>query len=105
MARKWSDARADAREHGLIEEHRVAEHRESLEGRVRAYRLRQVRESQAANQDDVAAAMHVSQSRVSKIERGDIAHTEVGTLRSYVQALGGELRVVADFGDEELIVG
>jgi hypothetical protein len=29
---------------------------------------------------------------------------ELGTLRSYVEALGGSLRIVADFGDRELTI-
>jgi transcriptional regulator with XRE-family HTH domain len=66
--------------------------------------LRQVREAQHVNQEDVASMMRVSQSRVSRIERGDIARTEVGTLRAYVEALGGQLEVVAGFGDEKLLI-
>ncbi len=37
--------------------------------------------------------------------RGDLSHTELGTLESYVEALGGKLRVVADFGDKSITVG
>ncbi len=48
--------------------------------------------------------MKVSQARVSKIERGNLSRTEIGTLQSYVEALGGKLRVVADFGDQTLTV-
>lgn len=44
----------------------------------------------------------VSQARVSQLESGDLSHTELGTLQSYVAALGGELRVVADFGENSL---
>lgn len=43
--------------------------------------------------------MGVSQARVSKLESGDLSHTELGTLQSYVAALGGELRIVAEFSD------
>ena len=43
--------------------------------------------------------MGVSQARVSKLESGDLSHTELGTLQSYVAALGGNLRIVADFGE------
>jgi hypothetical protein len=46
--------------------------------------------------------MNVSQSRVSRIEKGDIDHVELATLRAYVRALGGELIVAADFGNEQL---
>ena len=100
MARSWKDVRSEA---GLDKD-RVAERRRDLEGRARAYRLRQVREAQHVNQEDVASLMRVSQSRVSRKEPGDIARTEVGTLRAYVEALGGQLEVVADFGDEKLLI-
>jgi hypothetical protein len=43
--------------------------------------------------------MGVAQARVSKLESGDLSHTELGSLQSYVAALGGNLRIVADFGE------
>jgi hypothetical protein len=46
--------------------------------------------------------MGVSQARVSKLESGDLPHTELGTLQSYVAALGGNLRIVADFGGSSI---
>jgi hypothetical protein len=46
--------------------------------------------------------MHVSQGRVSQIESGRLANSELGTLRSYVEALG--VRIVTDFGDGELTI-
>lgn len=104
-ARNWRDVRAEAIVRGRVTEDGIARADKVHESQARAYRLRQIRESQARNQTEVAEAMHVTQSRVSRIERGDIAHTEVGTLQAYVEALGGELRVIADFGDEQLAVG
>jgi hypothetical protein len=50
------------------------------------------------------ATMGVTAPRVSAIEHGEADRTEVATLRSYVEALGGRLRVVADFGDTEYTV-
>ncbi|SFD70036.1 hypothetical protein [Streptomyces aidingensis] len=41
---------------------------------------------------------------MSAIEHGDTDRTELATLRPYVEALGGRLRVVADFGDTEFTV-
>ncbi|MEU7555727.1 hypothetical protein AB0B01_25920 [Streptomyces sp. NPDC044571] len=41
---------------------------------------------------------------MSAIENGETDRTEVATLRSYVEALGGRLRVVAAFGDTEYTV-
>jgi predicted XRE-type DNA-binding protein len=101
-ARNWREVREDALGAGLITEEGVAKARHRHDEQARAYRLRQLRKAQAARQEDVAAAMHVSQSRVSRIERGDLDHVELATLRAYVQALGGELRIAADFGDESL---
>jgi hypothetical protein len=41
--------------------------------------------------------MGVSQQRVSAIESGSVA--ELATLADYIRAPGGELKVIADFGD------
>lgn len=102
--RNWRDVKAEARRRGLTNPARVADvAREQMET-VRAYRLAEVRKAQGITQTDVADAMHVSQGRVSKIERGDLAHSELGTLQAYVTALGGRLRVTADFGDQSLIL-
>jgi len=101
-ARNWRDARAEAIDAGRITEDGVTGARRHHDEQARAYRLRQVRQARMARQEDVAAAMNVSQSRVSRIEGGDIEHAELATLRAYVQALGGVLKVTADFGDEQL---
>ena len=44
--------------------------------------------------------LDVTQNRVSRIERGDLDKTQVDTLRRYVEALGGHLRLVVDIGDD-----
>lgn len=75
-----------------------------LYAQVRAHRLAELRHEQALTQKAVAASMGVSSPRVSAIETGDVDHVEVATLRSYVEALGGRLRVLADFGDTEYTV-
>jgi predicted XRE-type DNA-binding protein len=49
--------------------------------------------------------MGVSQARVSAIERGKLDRAELSTLAAYVTALGGKLEIVADFGDEKMILG
>ena len=45
----------------------------------------------------IAAAMGVSVARVSQIEHGEVTSFEV--IARYVEALGGRLDLVADFGD------
>lgn len=64
---------------------------------VRAEYLAEMRKKAGLTQTEVAEAMGVSQQRVSAIESGVVA--ELATLGDYVRALGGELKVIADFGD------
>lgn len=69
---------------------------------VRAYRLRELREASELTQVELAARLHVSQNRVSRIEHGDIGRAQVDTLRKYVEAVGGRLRVEVELGDERI---
>ncbi len=103
-ARSWSDVRAAATAAGLIDEKDVDEARAQLHDMVRAHRLADIRKRHSVTQIALSKSMKISQARVSKIENGDLSHTELGTLESYVEALGGKLRIVADFGDTAIEV-
>lgn len=103
--RLWKDVRAEAHAAGRIDEARVAEQTRRMLAEVRAYRLVEMREAAGMSQTDVANRLGVSQSRVSRIERGDMDHTEIATVRAYVGALGGEVEIVAKFGDERITIG
>jgi hypothetical protein len=46
--------------------------------------------------------MGVTQGRVSAIEHAKSGATELRTLASYAEALGGRLEIIADFGDKRL---
>jgi predicted XRE-type DNA-binding protein len=72
---------------------------------ARAFRLAEVRRRQHTTQVEVAKAMGVTQARVSRIEKGQLERSEVDTLAAYVQALGGKLKISADFGDESYVLG
>ncbi|WP_406311991.1 helix-turn-helix transcriptional regulator [Streptosporangium sp. NBC_01639] len=67
-----------------------------------AWRLVEMRKRRGLTQNQVAERMGVSVGRVSQIEKGDVATREV--LDRYVSALGGTLKLIADFGDEQLMV-
>jgi DNA-binding XRE family transcriptional regulator len=75
----------------------VEESRQRRALHVRAAYLAEMRKKAGLTQAEVAEAMGVSQQRVSAIENGAVAG--LATLGDYVRALGGELKVIADFGD------
>jgi DNA-binding XRE family transcriptional regulator len=67
---------------------------------ARGWRLAEMRKRRSLTQEQVAARMGVSVARVSQIEACDVSTQDV--LNRYVAALGGTLRLIADFGDEQL---
>lgn len=83
----------------------IAAHADELRAQVRAHRLAEVRKRHRTTQVELAQKMGISQARVSDIERGKLGRSEVDTLAAYVAALGGKLKIVADFGDESLVLG
>ncbi|GAA5194623.1 hypothetical protein GCM10023346_22580 [Arthrobacter gyeryongensis] len=80
----------------------VGAHKKHLLDEVRAYRLRELREASDLTQVELAARLHVSQNRVSRIEHGDIDRAQDDTLRKYVEAVGGRLRIEVELGDERI---
>jgi hypothetical protein len=46
--------------------------------------------------------MGITQGRVSAIEHAKPGTTELCTLAAHVEALGGRLEIIADFGDQGL---
>ncbi|MFL6055773.1 MAG: XRE family transcriptional regulator [Actinoallomurus sp.] len=109
MTVSWEDTKRKLEEirkqqgRELTDEMRSAIRRQMLD-EIHAYRLSEIRRRQSRTQREVATAMGVSTPRVSAIEHGDMTKVEVATLRSYVEALGGKLRIIADFGDDSCIV-
>lgn len=80
----------------------VDAHKERMLGEVRAHRLRELREAAALTQAELAGLLKVSQNRISRLEHGQVERTQVDTLRRYVEAVGGHLRVEVEFGDERI---
>ncbi len=71
---------------------------------VRAYRLRELRERAGLTQAQLAERIGVGQRQVSKIEGGDLDNARIGTIRRYLEAVGGGLAVEYVVGNERVQV-
>lgn len=61
--------------------------------------LRQLREGLNLTQSTIAERLEIGQNSVSRMEnRVDI---KISTLQSYIEALGGQLKISASFPDQE----
>jgi hypothetical protein len=67
--------------------------------RMALHELRRVREK---SQVDLARELAVGQPAVARLERR--ADMYVGTLRRYIEALGGKLEITARFPDTEIAI-
>jgi predicted XRE-type DNA-binding protein len=108
MGRSWKDVKADKERIDRAAGRDVEAARAAAADRTDAYvlghRLAQLRLSAGLSQAALAKRMGVSQPRVSQLELGDIGPMEVDTIRRYITALGGRLRIVADFDDHTEVV-
>ena len=64
--------------------------------------LREVRHAHRLTQERVAEALGIGQDQVSRLEqRSDFL---ISTLRSYIEAMGGSLSLVAEFPDRKPVI-
>ena len=78
---------------------RVDEMKRELLGEMPLHELRRAR---ALTQQDLAEMLQVNQPAVSKIEqRSDVY---ISSLRSYIEAVGGRLKIVAEFPEGEVTI-
>lgn len=93
MAKKFSDIRKPE----------TPERRARIEAKKKEMlaevRLQDLRRARSMSQVMLAEAMDVAQSEVSKIERRTDVY--VGTIRRYLEAMGGSLRITAVFPEGE----
>ena len=79
--------------------------RPSLSGTVDMHvgeRLRDIRRAAGLTQVELAARLQIDQAAISRLERRE--DILVSTLRSYIEALGGKLRIDANLGDRPFVV-
>lgn len=94
MARKFNELRARMSPEAQA---RAAARAEAM---LVEMQLQELRKTRGITQIEVARAMSVEQAAVSKLERREDMY--VSTLREYVKALGGELKLVASFPDADI---
>jgi transcriptional regulator with XRE-family HTH domain len=96
MAKKFSELRAKMSPDA---QSRAAARAEAM---LVEMQLQELRKSRQVTQVEVALGMGVEQAAISKLERREDMY--VSTLREYVKALGGELKLVASFPDADIQV-
>lgn len=88
--KKWSDIRDK-----YIPAERQARNDETARRTILS--LRALRKARTMTQEQLAETLSIAQGDVSKLERR--ADLYVSTLRRYIEAMGGELEIVARFPD------
>ncbi|MFP5235802.1 MAG: XRE family transcriptional regulator [Acidobacteriota bacterium] len=89
MAQKWRDVR---RSFSPEEEKEIRQYVESV---VNSVTLDQLREARKLTQTNLANILGVNQGSVSKMEKRTDMY--VSTLRSFIEAMGGQLQIRAVF--------
>lgn len=87
-----------------VNQEAVEAHQKRMLAEVRAYRLRELREQAGYTQAQLAERIGVGQRQVSKIENGDIENAKVGTIRGYLEAVGGAMALEYVMGDHRVQV-
>ena len=94
MTHKWKDIRRK------LSPEREAETRSYVRSVVQAATLNQLREARNLTQANLASVLGVNQGSVSKMEKRTDMY--LSTLRSFIQAMGGQLQIKAVFTDGEV---
>jgi DNA-binding XRE family transcriptional regulator len=92
---RWADIKARS-----MTKERIAKVRRAADEELLALSLRELREVAGKNQVEMAELVEVTQSALSRMERRE--DNPISTLRRYVEALGGELEIVAVLGNKRI---
>ena len=66
-------------------------------------KLAQIRRARQRSQKQIGEAPNIGQASVAKIEKRTDMY--VSTLRRFIEAMGGELEIVAHFPDQAIKIG
>lgn len=79
-----------------FDEDKIAKGVRKLYREILQYKLKELRKLQGLTQQQLADNLGVTQNRISKLEALDLDRAELQTIRSYIDALGGELSLVVE---------
>jgi transcriptional regulator with XRE-family HTH domain len=79
----------------------IARARKAATREIAALELAELRKTLKETQNDLADRMKVSQAAISKLETPH-RNVHVDQLRSIVSAMGGNLRIIAEFADRNI---
>jgi DNA-binding XRE family transcriptional regulator len=96
MARNFKELQAQ------IPPERRARTEELIQNTITEMALNELRKARQFTQADLAATLGVDQGSISKMEQRTDMY--ISTLRSYVEAMGGSLRVTASFPEGEFSI-
>lgn len=99
--RPWRELRGAA-DRDPERQHRVEASRREAENEQLAYEqsLAELRRARAYTQQQLAEALDVPQSQISRIEHQ--AELYISTLARYLEAMGGHLELIGVFGDQRV---
>lgn len=64
--------------------------------------LQELRQAKRYSQEQLAQKLHLKQANVSRLERRTDMY--ISTLRSYIEAMGGKLDIIAKFPEGEVYI-
>lgn len=96
MAKKFSDLRAK------LDPQTRARAQARTERMLAEMPLSELRLARGLSQKQLASVLHVEQASVSKMERRTDMY--ISTLRSHIEAMGGDLKIIARFPDGEIVI-
>ena len=94
MAKRWAGLKAK------MSPERRARMQKRTDGLLLEMDLRELRKLVGVTQTQLAERLKTSQGEVSQAERRE--DYRLSTLRRYVEALGGKIEVIANFGDKRI---
>ena len=69
--------------------------RKATQKYINEFKLSEIRKNLEFTQIEVAEIIGIDQSNVSRIEKGILETVKIETLQAYIEALGGELEIIA----------